>query len=141
MSKKSEAEEQIKKDAVKLAKKEKQLALLEKRLSEDEGFKSFIQLQAAVKTQDALFRESVKNEMIKYGIKTIPTEWATITLVEPKPSIKVKDADLLPDRLKKLVPDTQAIGDEFLMTNILPPGTAMEESTKYIKVTRPKEKK
>lgn len=127
-------------EAENLYAKQNQLALLEKELEQNEVFKNFLNLQKAVKSQDSLFRESVKNEMIKYDIPKLQGDWGTITLVE-KELYKVIDDVKVPEEYKEektiIEVDLKAIKEDYILTGVLPAGVQVKKS-QYILV---KEKK
>lgn len=132
--------QQLEDSAADLFEKQSQLALLEKQLEQNVEFKNYLVLQRNLKDQDKLFRESVKEEMIKYEIPKLKGEWGSITLVE-KDLYKVVDANKVPNEYKQektiIDVDTKAIKEDYTLTGILPAGVEVNKS-KYILI---KEKK
>lgn len=130
----------LEEEAAELFEKQSQLVLLEKQLEENEEFKNYLTLQKSLKTQDTLFRESVKNEMIKFGIPKLQGEWGSITLVE-KDLYKVTDEEKVPAEYKKektiVEVDLKAIKEDYTLMNILPAGVQINKS-QYVLI---KEKK
>ncbi len=140
---KKDRKAQLESEAEELFEKQTQLLVLEKQLEQNEQFKNYLQLQKAVKTQDALFRESVKNEMIKYEIPKIQGEWGSITLVN-REDYKVTDEDKIPTEYKEektvVVVDTKAIKEDYTLTGVLPAGVEIKKS-QYIRITEKGSKK
>ena len=128
---KKERKTQLEGDAANLFEKQNQLALMEKELEQNEKFKKYLNLQQAVKTQDALFRESVKNEMIRYGIPKLQGDWGSITLVT-RETYKVTDEKKVPAEYKEektvVVVDTKAIKEDYTLTGVLPAGVEVNKS-------------
>lgn len=136
---------QIEEDSKELALKHNELVALETELNSNPSYAKFIKLRDSFNTQDALFKETVKNEMKRlkeeFGIKTIEGEFGKMTYVEPKPKIVVVDEDKIPNELKVLVPDLKAISSDYELTEVLAPGVELKESSPYVKITPKKEKK
>lgn len=119
------------------------LVLLEKQLEKNVEFKNYLQLKNKLATQDALFRESVKNEMIKYDIPTIKGDWGILT-VYPVETYKVLDEKKVPTEYKQektvVVVDTKQIKEDFTLTGVLPAGVERTVSQR-LRITPPKETK
>lgn len=134
---KKDLKAKLEKDAEELFEKQNQLALMEKELEQNEQFKNYLNLQSAIKTQDALFRESVKNEMIKYEIPKLKGDWGSISLVN-REDYKVEDESKVPTEYKQektiIEVDTKQIKEDFILTGILPAGVVIKKS-QYIKIT------
>lgn len=120
--------------------KQVQLLVLEKQLEANEEFKKYLAFQKQVKSQDSMFRETVKNEMIRYNIPKLTGEWGSITLVT-KDLYKVTDQDKVPAEYKSektiIEVDMKAIKEDYTLMNVLPAGVEINKS-QYVMI---KEKK
>lgn len=133
---------ELEKDAAALFEQQGKIIKLEQKLQENPDFKKYLKLQNSFKTQDALFRESVKNEMIKFDIQKIAGDWGSIALVT-REDYKVIDEDKVPNEYKEektiIQVDTKSIKDDFTLTGVLPAGIEIKKS-QYIRITEKKEK-
>lgn len=128
---KKDLKEKLESQAEDIFDKQVQLLALEKQLSKNKEFKKYITFQKEVKSQDTLFRESVKNEMIRYNIPKLKGEWGSITLVS-KDLYKVVDEDKVPKNYKEektvVVVDMKAIKEDYTLMGVLPAGVEINKS-------------
>ena len=98
----------------------KQLDDTEAELMQDERFKQFIELQRSVNDQAAKVWKNVETQMINNNIKSIKGDWGTLTIAECLDwNI---DADALPAKFIKKVPDKKKISDTFRIEGKAPKG-------------------
>lgn len=123
--------ERLEREAADLHDKQIQLLVMEKELEQNEQFKNYLTLKNKINTQDSLFREAVKNEMIKHDIPKLKGDWGSITLVN-REDFKVTDEAKVPDEYKEektlVVVDTKQIKEDYTLTNILPAGIEIKKS-------------
>lgn len=127
---------QLEEEASALHEQQVQLVILEKELEKNEQFKNYLSLKNKINSQDALFRESVKNDMVKHGIPKLQGSWGSITLVK-REDYKVVDEKKIPSEYKEekkvIVVDTKAIKEDYILTNVLPAGVEIKTS-QYVRV-------
>lgn len=132
--------QKLESDAAEVFDGQVQLLVLEKQLAENEEFKNYLAFQKKVKDQDAMFRETVKNEMIAHGIPKLQGDWGSITLVT-KELYKVTDEKKIPVEYKSektiVEVDMKAIKEDYTLEGVLPAGVEVNKS-QYVMI---KEKK
>lgn len=123
--------EQLEREAADLHHKQAQLLVMEKELEQNTQFKEYLALKNKINTQDALFREAVKSEMIKHDIPKLKGDWGSITLVT-RETYKVTDEKKVPAEYKEektvVVVDTKAIKEDYTLTGVLPAGVEVNKS-------------
>ena len=123
--------EQLEKEAADLHHEQAQLLVMEKELEQNTQFKKYLALKNKINNQDALFREAVKNEMIKNDIPKLKGDWGSITLVT-RETYKVTDENKVPAEYKEektvIVVDTKAIKEDYTLTGVLPAGVQVNKS-------------
>lgn len=123
--------EKLEKEAADLHHKQAQLLVMEKELEQNTQFKKYLALKNKINTQDTLFREAVKNEMIKHDIPKLKGDWGSITLVT-RETYKVTDEKKVPAEYKEektvVVVDTKAIKEDYTLTGVLPAGVEVNKS-------------
>ena len=123
--------EKLEQEAADLHDKQVQLLVMEKELEQNEQFKNYLALKNKINTQDSLFREAVKNEMIKHDIPKLKGDWGSITLVN-REDFKVTDEKKVPAEYKEektvIVVDTKQIKEDYTLTGVLPAGVDIKKS-------------
>jgi hypothetical protein len=108
--------------------KEHELATLERQLSQNEEFRSFMELKKSVDAQSVLFWGSVEQQMIQHDIKSIKGDWGSVTIAE---RLGWETTDELPSKFLKKVVDTKKLSDTYKLEGKAPKGTT-PKITKYL---------
>lgn len=104
-----------------------ELTDLEQQLSQNEQFRRFLELSKTVPAKLDETWKLVETQMLEHNIKKISGDWGSLTIAER--ILWEIDAEQLPNKFIKKVPDTKKITDTFRLEGKAPRGA----TAKYIK--------